>query len=248
MILRFLCAIALMIGGPLRADTVTVFAAASLRNVLTDIIADYDAGDDVIVSYAGSSTLARQIQMGAPADIFVSANADWVAVLQKQGLIQGNSAQVIASNRLVLIQPAGQSAPMFFGWDAWARSLGGSRVALAMVDAVPAGIYAKSALQHLGVWDAVSPNVVQSDNVRAALALVALGAVDYGVTYKTDALSEPKVAIVAPLPETSHATITYPAALLNDHTAAQAFYDHLFSQSAQQTLQDHGFIPLHQMQ
>lgn len=248
MILRVICAVALVICGPLRADPVTVFAAASLRNVLTEIVSGYDAGDDVIVSYAGSSTLARQIQMGAPADIFISANVDWVTVLQQNGLVQKNSTKVFASNRLVLIQPKGQSAPLFTGWDAWAKTLGTSRVALAMVDAVPAGIYAKSALQHLDVWEFVSPNIVQSDNVRAALALVALGAVDYGVTYETDALSEPKVTIVANIPDASHQAIAYPAVLLGDSGAAQAFFDHLFSQTAQKILRDHGFVPLNHTQ
>lgn len=242
MMTRLIFALALLICGPVRADQITVFAAASLRNVLDEIIAGYDTDDDVIVSYAGSSTLARQIQMGAPADIFISANLDWVRVLEKQGLISAESIKLLASNRLVLIKNATNTLPEFSSWTDWAETLGDAQVASAMVNAVPAGLYAKAALENLGVWDTVAPTLVQSDNVRAALALVALGAVDYGITYKTDALSEDQVSVHAEFPTTSHGPIAYPAAQLTHAPAVETFFAYLQSDPAQDIFQRFGFL------
>jgi len=239
---RLILIIGLSIGAPLRAEQITVFAAASLRNVLDEVINRYPTPDDIVVSYAGSSTLARQIQMGAPADIFVSANADWVTFLQTQGIGGIQPATVLASNQLVLVQPVNMSHDPLTAWTDWATAIGSKRIALAMVDAVPAGIYAKAALTHLGVWDMVSPNIIQSDNVRAALGLVALGAVDYGIIYKTDALSEPKVAVLAELPLHSHEPIAYPAVVLTQNAAAQSFYDFLISAAARDVFDQFGFI------
>ena len=239
---RLILIMTLFIGAPVRAEQITVFAAASLRNVLDEVISQYQSPDDIVVSYAGSSTLARQIQMGAPADIFLSANVDWITFLQTHSGLINQPATILASNQLVVIHPAHTTHDPLTDWNDWADTLGSKRIALAMIDAVPAGIYAKAALSHLGIWDLVSPNVVQSDNVRAALGLVALGAVDYGITYKTDALSEPKVAVFAQLPLHSHETIAYPAVLLTQNVAAKSFYDFLISAAARDIFDQYGFI------
>ncbi|MBB94333.1 MAG: molybdate ABC transporter substrate-binding protein [Rhodobacteraceae bacterium] len=206
-------------GAPLAAQPVTVFAAASLKTALDDIATAYTAetGAAVTLSFAGSSALARQIQLGAPADIFISANEAWMDVLEDEGLLAPGSRLDLVGNRLVLIGHGDRPAmplDQALAWDA--------RIAMALVDAVPAGIYGKVALQSLGLWDAAAPRVVQADNVRAALAFVALGEAPLGIVYATDAGVEPGVSVLDVFPETSHPPIRYPAALLSDAGAGAA--------------------------
>lgn len=216
---------------------ITVFAAASLKTALDEAVRLYE-GEAVTLSYAGSSALARQIGYGAPADLFISANPDWIDWLDAEGLVTQQAP--LLGNRLVLIGPAGaESGPPE------ALLPGAERIAMALVDAVPAGIYGKQAMTSLGLWDQVAPRVVQADNVRAALALVALGEAPLGVVYATDAQAEPRVTVLAEFPEHSHAPIRYPAALLDGHgTGAQAFYDWLQGDEAAQVFQTHGFSVL----
>lgn len=198
-----------------RADRITVFAAASLKTAMDHIASDWkaDSGNTAVVSYAGSSQLARQIQEGAPADVFISANEQWMNALQKAGLIQPATRRDLLGNSLVLVAPKGTAkVTIDKGFDL-AGLLGKNRLAMALVDSVPAGIYGKAALTSLGVWKAVEPKVAQADNVRAALALVATGEAPYGITYATDARAEPRVSVVGTFPADSHPPIVYPAAL-----------------------------------
>lgn len=235
---------ALLMAGPAAADRITVFAAASLKTALDEATAGFEAetGHEVLVSFAGSSVLARQIGLGAPANLFISANEEWMDSLEAQGHIIATSRCNLLSNRLVLVGPARQKpaelAPVL------ARNSG--RVAMALVDAVPAGIYGKTALTNLGLWSLVGPRVAQTDNVRAALALVATGATPLGIVYATDALAEPQVSVIATFPENSHPPIRYPAALVTGRgtEAARDLLNYLFNPEAQAVFVRHGFLPV----
>jgi molybdate transport system substrate-binding protein len=209
---------AFQLGGaaPCRAAEVTVFAAASLKNALDEVAAGWQAatGNAVSISYAGSARLARQIEQGAPADLFISANTAWMDYLGDAGLIDEASRRDLLGNRLVLVAhgPAAVPVELAPGVDLASR-LGDGRLAMALVDAVPAGIYGKAALEHLGLWASVADRTAQTDNVRAALALVALGEAPLGIVYATDAVAEDGVTVVATFPEDSHPPIVYPVAL-----------------------------------
>jgi molybdate transport system substrate-binding protein len=211
------CLLALSTATTALAEQVSVFAAASLKTALDPIAAEFEAqtGNKVQISYAGSNTLAQQIISGAPADIFISANEKWMDEVAKAGLLVANSREDLLGNTLVLIahDPVAKPVTLAKGFDL-AGLLGDEKLAMAMVDAVPAGQYGKAALESLGLWDAVAAKVAQSENVRAALALVALGEAPYGIVYATDAAAEPKVHIFASFPPDSYPPITYPAALL----------------------------------
>lgn len=242
-----LCLILLsaLASSPAWADRITVFAAASMTGVLDEIAQGFmaDSGHEVVLSYAGSSTLARQIEQGAPADVFISANSDWMDYLEGSGKIAADTRFDFSSNRLVLIATGPEGPPVKLDRrDDLVQRLGAGRLAMALVEAVPAGIYGKTALEKLGLWDSVAPRVAQTDNVRAALALVAVGAAPLGVVYASDAQAEPRVHVVAIFPETSHPPILYPAAAVagRDTDAVRAFLDHLQSGAAQDALRAHG--------
>ncbi len=193
-----------------------VFAAASLKNALDAVAAAWkkEAGKAVTISYAASSTLARQIEQGAPADIFISADLDWMDWLQQRDLIKANSRQLLLGNTLVLIAPADRttSFKIVTGADL-AGALGEGRLSIGETKSVPAGKYAKEALEKLGMWRAVEGKLAQSDNVRAALALVARGEAPLGIVYATDAKAEPKVRVVDTFPASTYSPIVYPIAL-----------------------------------
>lgn len=210
---------------PGAAAELTVFAAASLKESLDAVSADYgrQSGDQVVIAYAASSALARQIENGAPADVFLSADRDWMDYLQARQLIEPASRRKLLGNQLVLIAPRATTdtlkiAPNF----ALAAHLGQEKLAMANPDSVPAGKYGKAALQALGVWPAVAPQVVRAANVRTALLLVARGEARYGIVYRTDAMAEPKVRIIDTFPASSHAPIIYPLALTQTGSAAGA--------------------------
>ena len=230
------------------ADTVTVFAAASLKTALDDIGGAFEraSGHDVVVAFAGSSALARQIQQGAPADIFISANPAWMDVLERDGLIAPETRFDLAGNRLALVAHGVLAAPMKIGPDMdLAGRLGGGRLAMALVNAVPAGIYGKAALNALGQWAAVAPKVAQTDNVRAALALVATGEAPFGVVYATDAAAAGgSVSVVGLFPAESHPPIVYPAAAVAPirSAAVAALLAFLASDAGQDRLARHGFV------
>ena len=233
---------------PARADPapLTVFAAASLKTALDAVAADFTArgGPPVVVAYAGSSALARQIQQGAPADLFLSANALWMDRLQAQGLIEAGSRRVLLSNRLVLVAPADSAIALRLGPGAdLAGALGQGRLAMALVEAVPAGLYGRAALQALGLWDQVADRVAQADNVRAALRLVALGEAPLGVVYATDAAAEAGVRVVDRFDPATHPPIRYPVAILagRDRPAARALLAYLSGPEAAAIFRAHGF-------
>lgn len=228
------------------AKPVTVFAASSLTDALQQIGEAWrkQTGHEVRFSFTSSSTLARQIEAGAPAEVFVSADAEWMDYVQKKGLIQAPTRRDLLSNRLVLIAPKDSPvrlkiAPGF----ALAAALKDGRLALADPAHVPAGLYAKAALTKLGVWSQVEAKVVPSENVRTALAYVARGEAPLGVVYWTDAQVEPKVRVVDIFPEATHPTIVYPAALTTQAgPEAKAFLAYLHGGEAKAIFKRLGFI------
>jgi molybdate transport system substrate-binding protein len=236
---------------PARADQVVVFAAASMKTALDGFAARWsaDTGHDVVISYAGSGALARQIMLGAPADIFISAAPKWMDIVQDAGLLAPDTRSDLVGNRLALVAHAGLGlrGPVPVGPDLdLAGLLRGGRLAMALVDAVPAGQYGKAALVSLGLWSVAEPLVAQTDNVRAALSLVATGAVPLGIVYASDAVADPRVAVLGFFPADSHPPIRYPAALLTraQDAADIAFHTALFSPEAAQALAEQGFRPL----
>lgn len=228
---------------PLWAEQITVFAAASLRNALEEVGDAWaeNTGHRLRYSFAGSSALARQVEAGAPADLIILANAAWMDHLEGQSLLQQDSRVDLLGNALALIGPAG-AAPLDLGPGIIER-LGNGRMAMALVNAVPAGIYGKAALETLGHWQEIAPQVAQTDNVRAALALVALGEAPLGIVYHSDVLAEPRVQQLARFPSDSHPAILYPAALTADSRSAAAadLLEHLQSPIAKEVFLRHGF-------
>jgi molybdate transport system substrate-binding protein len=229
-----------------RAEPTLVFAAASLKNALDAAVADYTAetGNEVTISYAASSALAKQIEEAAPADIFFSADLLWMDYLQEKNLIAAGSRVTLLGNSIVLVARTDSDVgalsiePGF----ALAAALGDGKLAMATVDAVPAGKYGKAALESLGVWESISANVAQAENVRAALQLVARGEAALGIVYATDANAEPGVKIVGTFPEDSHPPILYPIALTAiAKPDAQAFLDYLTSDEAKPFFEAEGF-------
>lgn len=233
---------------PAAAEEVVVFAAASMKTSLDRIAADFTAasGHRVTISYAGSNVLAKQIIEGAPADIFISANVRWMDEVGKQGLIAQGMRTELLGNTLVLVGQ--RDAPdVQIGPDLdLAGLLDGGKLAMALVDAVPAGQYGKAALTALGLWEGVAPSVAQADNVRAALALVSTGEAPMGIVYATDAAADPMVRVIGTFPDGSYPQIIYPAALLSGaaDTADKALYEALSSEAADATFAAEGFAIL----
>ena len=233
---------------PAMAADITMFGAASLADALKEIAADYqkENGKTVAVSFAASSALARQIEASGGADIFMSADLDWMDYLDKKGLIAPGSRKNLLANRLVLIAPKDASvtiaiAPHFDLLGA----LKGGRLAIANPDTVPAGKYGKAALTALGVWDSVSTHLADAEDVRVALAYVARGEAPLGIVYRTDAKAEPNVKVAGIFPESSHPPILYPAALIKDAKPdARAFLAYLSSPPARAVFEKDGFTVL----
>jgi molybdate transport system substrate-binding protein len=234
---------------PAMGVAVTVFAAASLREAMDEQAKRFEsaAGSKVIVAYGGSNALARQIEAGAPAEVFISADEDWMDYLDRRRLLVPRTRSNLLRNDLVLIAPSSSNAALRiapgFGL---ATALRNEKLAMANPDSVPAGKYGKNALESLGVWKSVEKQVVRTDNVRAALALVARGEAAFGIVYKTDALAERSVRIVDTFPEATHAPIVYPAALVapGKSPAAKALLDFLRSGAARPIWEKYGFAPL----
>ena len=231
-------------------NEMVVFAAASLKNALDEIATTWskDTGKPMPkLSYAASSALAKQVEQGAPADMFISADLDWMDYVEKKDLIKKDTRVNLLGNKIVLIAPKDSKATVDVkqGFDL-AKALAGGKLAMANVDSVPAGKYGKAALEKLGAWDGVKDKIAQADNVRAALLLVARGEAALGIVYSTDAAAEPNVKIVGTFPENSHPPIIYPAALAKDTKAADAkpFLDHLKSAKARPAFEKQGFAVL----
>ena len=230
-------------------EQTTVFAAASLKNALDAVNASWsqDEGRQATISYAGSSALARQIEQDAPADLFISADLDWMAYLSERNLIDTASERRLLGNRIVLVAPADSTVELSIapGFDL-AAALGDGRLAMANVDAVPAGRYGKAALESLGVWHGVADKVAQAENVRAALAFVSTGEAPLGIVYETDAAADPQVKTVDVFPDDTHPPIVYPVAgLAESHAAdAAAFLEFVQSATARGLFEEQGFTVL----
>jgi molybdate transport system substrate-binding protein len=230
-------------------DSVVVFAAASLKNALDEIAATWakDAGKPTPkISYAASSALAKQLEQGAPADLFISADLDWMDYAAGKNLIRADTRFNLLGNKIVLIAPKdSKTTTLAIGGGDLAKALGGGKLSMGNVDAVPAGKYGKAALEKLGAWTSVKDSIAQAENVRAALLLVARGEAPLGIVYGTDATAEPGVRIVATFPEGSHPPIVYPAALTRDSKPdAKAFLDFLRSGKARLSFEKQGFTVL----
>ena len=230
-------------------EKVTVFAAASLKNALDAVnkACEADVGELATVSYAASSALAKQIEQGAPADIFMSADLDWMKYLSDKNLIKADTETRLLGNSIVLVAPADSKVEATIAADFdLAGLLGDGRLAMANVDAVPAGKYGKAALESLGVWASVEGKVAQAENVRAALALVSTGEAPLGIVYKTDAAADPKVKVVGAFPESSHPQIVYPVAQTAESRDSDtpAFLKCLQSSKAKVLFEAQGFTVL----
>lgn len=245
------CLVSLLAVPPARAREVYVFAAASLKNALDDCVVAYAAQTtdaEIVPVYAASSALARQIEAGAPADLFFSADTDWMAYLDARRLIDSSTRVDLVTNALVLIAPAKspRSIAIASGFPL-AAALEKGRLALADPDFVPAGKYARAALTKLGVWDSVAGKLARAENVRAALAFVARGEAPLGIVYATDAMAEKKVMVAGLFPADSHPPIVYPAARVADRPepeTAEKFLAFLKSPNAAAVFRKHGFTPL----
>jgi molybdate transport system substrate-binding protein len=228
---------------------IVVFAAASLKTALDAVNAQWQkaTGRKAVISYAASPALAKQIEQGAPAQVFISADLDWMDYLAQKNLIKPETRSNLLGNRLVLIAPRDRAQPLEVaqGFDLIGR-LATGRLALANVEAVPAGKYAKAALIKLGVWDGVAAKTAQTENVRAALLLVSRGEAPAGIVYQTDAASDANVAIIGTFPEDTHPPIVYPVALTAAaaHPDARAFLAFLTSGEAKPLFRAHGFTVL----
>ncbi len=230
-------------------EAVTVFAAASLKNALDGINAacEGEVGGKATISYAASSALAKQIEQGAPADVFISADLAWMSYLSDKGLTKKQTEVKLLGNRIVLVAPAGSTAQTEIAPDFDLPGLlGDGRLAMANVDAVPAGKYGKAALEKLGVWASVEGKVAQAENVRAALALVSTEEAPLGIVYKTDAAADAKVRIVATFPEDTHPPIVYPMAETAEarHEGAAAFMTCLQTAKSKDLFEKQGFTVL----
>jgi molybdate transport system substrate-binding protein len=238
---------------PARAQStdLVIFAAASLKNALDEVNTQWqkETGKKAVISYASSSALAKQIEQGAPAQMFISADLDWMDYLAGRSLVKPDTRSNLLGNRIVLIAPKDKAQPVEIkpGFDL-AKLLGDGRLSMANVDAVPAGKYGKAALEKLGVWAGVSGKIAQAENVRAALLLVSRGEAPAGIVYQTDAAAEPNVKIIGTFPEDTHPPIVYSIALTASatHPDAAAFLAYIKSDKAKPLFQAQGFTVLGQ--
>lgn len=250
--LRLILSAGLLLAGtalPARAQdkSITVFAAASMKNALDDINAAFtkQSGTKVVASYAASSTLAKQLEQGAPADVFASADIEWMDYSAQKKTIKDDTRINLLGNRLVLIAPKDSridTVAIAQNFDL-ARLIGDGRIATGEVNSVPVGKYAKGALEKLGIWASVEKKFAMADNVRAALALVARGEAVLGIVYETDAKVEPGVKIVGAFPPDSHPAIVYPvAATVNAKPETAAYLAFLRNGTAKAVFETYGFV------
>lgn len=244
-------ALVIAASGAARADdnNLTIFAAASLKNALEAVntACEADVGEKATISFAGSSALAKQIEQGAPADIFMSADLDWMAYLSDKNLTKKDTETKLLGNSIVLIAPADSTATVDLkqGVDL-AAVVGDGKLAMANTDSVPAGKYGKAALESLGAWAGVESKVAQAENVRAALALVSTGEAPFGIVYKTDAAADKKVKVLATFGADTHPPIVYPVAVTAEAKDADApkFLKCLQTDKARALFEEQGFTVL----
>jgi len=231
-----------------QSGDVVVFAAASLKNALDAVNAQWnrETGKKAVISYAASGALAKQIEVGAPAQLFISADLDWMDYAAGKNLIKAETRSNLLGNRIVLIAPKDKARAVDVrpGFDL-AKVIGDGRLAMANVDSVPAGKYGKAALEKLGVWGSVSGKLAQAENVRAALLLVSRGEAPAGIVYQTDAASDKGVAIIGTFPEDTHPPVIYPIALTaGAGPDAAAFLAYIKSAKAKPLFEAQGFTVL----
>tara|TARA_B100001123_G_scaffold447434_1_gene604958 strand:+ start:573 stop:1370 length:798 start_codon:yes stop_codon:yes gene_type:complete len=236
---------------PSKAENLTILAASSTINALEEVIGQFNEYNEheVTVSYASSAALARQIEYGVPADIFISANSLWMDYLSKNGLVDSKSRRNLAKNSLVIIAPADSTIHTLLrrsqlSFSALIQDLGSEgRLAIGDPDSVPAGIYAREALLGLKLWTIVKDRLATASNVRSALMLVSRGETPLGVVYKSDALHTDEVAIVKTLPTTSHSAIIYPIAIVTGRTKPSTYHllNYLTSRNTAKVFRRHGF-------
>jgi molybdate transport system substrate-binding protein len=229
-----------------RTKDVLIFAAASLKNALDEVNAQWqrETRKKAVISYAASSALARQIEQGAPADMFISADVDWMDYVQQRNLVKADTRSNLLGNKIVLIAPKASAVSAKIGRDLnLAGLLGSGRLAMADANAVPAGKYGKASLEALGLWSSVQDKVAQAENVRAALLLVSRGEAPLGIVYHTDATADPNVRIVDAFPADTHPAIVYPVALtaLSASPDAAGFLAYLKSAKARPLFEKQGF-------
>jgi len=248
---RILLSLAILVGFAVQAtaEPVHVFAAASLKNALDAVSQAWkaEAGRETKNTYAASSALAKQVEQAAPADVFISADLDWMNYLAEKKLVKEDTRKVLLGNQLVLVATKGSGTKLELKEGAdLAGALAGGKLAVGDVKAVPAGKYAKAALEKLGLWASVEKSLAQSENVRAALALVARGEAKLGIVYATDAKAEKEVEVAGVFPEDSHPPIVYPAAVIfsSKNPDAEAFVTYLSSPKAQEIFTAQGFTIL----
>jgi molybdate transport system substrate-binding protein len=226
-----------------------VFAAASMQTALNAVAAAWQAstGKNVSIAYGSSATLAKQIEQGAPADIYISADLVWMDYLDKAKLITPGTRRNLLGNKLVLIEPAGASIDLKIapGFDL-AGATGDGKIAVCTIASCPGGIYAKQALESLGVFANVGPKLAQADNIRTALTLVSRGEAKFGIVYATDAKADPKVKVIGVFPEATQSPIVYPVALVatSKNPDAASFFAYLSSQAATKIFTEQGFTIL----
>jgi molybdate transport system substrate-binding protein len=231
------------------AQNVTVLAAASLKDALDEIdgMNQKRGGFRAVISYASSSALAKQVENGAPAHIFISADLDWMDYLEKRKLIDAASRTNLLRNELVLVAPADSKASLAIGPNfPLAGALGKGRLAMGDPDHVPAGKYAKAALESLGVWPSVAGRIARAENVRSALLFVSRGEAPLGIVYRTDAIADKRVRVAGVFPQNSHPPIVYPAAILvsgRNNAGAERYFAFLASSEALGIFRKHGFVP-----
>lgn len=233
-------------------EKLRIYAASSMTNATNALIEDFQKKHsvDIIPVYASTSSLVRQIERGAPANIFISANEKWMDYLIDKGPVTGDNVTSLCENELVLIAPNSSSldAPINLDLsfdiqskDEWEKKLIGERLAIGNVRSVPAGIYAKEALEHLKIWHTVERRLAPTNNVRMALALVERGEAAMGIVYKTDAILSDKVQIIASFNHDYHSTIRYPVAKISNSKMTNNFYAYLKTAEAISILNSFGF-------
>ena len=244
--LVFLISAALVAAPTFAKDQLHVYAASSMTNAVNDLAADYEKAHpnvDVVPVFASSSSLARQIEHGAPADIYLSANEKWVRYLIKKDIVKLDHVNLVAGNQLVLIEPVKEHIKAFDvkNKGEWKHLLSETRMAVGNTGSVPVGMYSKEALEHLGVWKTVEPKLAQANNVRLALALVERGEADLGMVYKTDAVLTKKVKIISTFDPKLHTAIHYPLVQISDSADAADFAKFVQSDAGKKVLDQYGF-------
>ncbi|MCZ1177554.1 molybdate ABC transporter substrate-binding protein [Acinetobacter pittii] len=229
-----------------KAESVTVYAAASLTNAINDLEKIYEKQNKVEVktSYAGSSTLAKQIEAGAPADVFISADTQWMDYLQNKKLVAANDRINLLGNQLVLITPKGRSLKIKLDKTTDPNKVFTGKMCTGDTKSVPVGKYAKQAFTNLGWWSRIEPKLVETEDVRAALNFVARGECQAGIVYATDAAISKDVKVAGVFPENTHSPIIYPVGLIKKNPSSAKFYQFLQSNQAKAVFKKYGFSVL----